>query len=118
MNQEEAGSEPWKRLFHAAAGIEQFAALIGNLDGGTAPTLEVRLDQIGLVVHVDDCTLDAGFAMTVEDVIDEGLAVQLNERLGERVVGGRHARAEAGAQHHRRRDPGWHRVSRSPLAAR
>ena len=105
VNQERAGAQPWKGLLHAAARVEQHAPLVGNLDRRCAARLQMRLDQVGLVVHVHDARADAGLGVAVEHVVDQRLAVERHQRLGQAVAGGRHARAEAGAQHHRRRDP-------------
>ena len=74
MDQERPLPQPCKRALHAAAGVEQGVALIGNLDARRDAAFEVGLDQIGLVVHVDDGAGDAGVGEAVKHVVDEGLA--------------------------------------------
>jgi hypothetical protein len=93
VDQEGAVTQPWKSLLHAATGVEQLLAFIGDFDGGTAACFEVLLDQVGLVVHVDHHAGDARLDMAIEHLIDERLAAELYQRLGDGIVGRRHARA-------------------------
>jgi hypothetical protein len=70
------GPEPRQSLLDAATGVEERRPLVGNLDGRGLPFLQVRFDQVGLVVHIDDGARHAGRGQAIERVIDERLAVQ------------------------------------------
>ena len=89
-----------QRLEHAAAGAEKLAPFIGNDDLRLPPLREMALDLIGQMMHVDYRTLDLLRGEAVQDVIDECLATDLNERFGHLPVEGPHARPQPGRQHH------------------
>ena len=89
-----------QRLDDAAAGAEQLRPLVRDDDVGVPPRREMAFDLVGEVMHVDDRALDAGVGQPVEHVIDQRLAADLDQRLGDLAVVGAHARAEPGGQHH------------------
>ena len=54
VDQERPGAQPRQRLAHAAARVEPRRPLVGDLDDGRTAALQVLLDLIGHVMHVDD----------------------------------------------------------------
>ncbi len=90
-----------QRLGDAAAGAEQRATLIGDDDLRTLTRRQVAFQRVGEMMHIDDGALDAGVGQTVERVIDQRLAADLDERLRDVAVIRPHARAQAGRQHDR-----------------
>jgi len=60
----------------------------------------MALDLIREVMNVDDRALDPLRGEAVEHIIDERLAADRNERLGQLPVERPHARAEPRCQHH------------------
>ena len=83
-----------QRLGDAAAGAEQFAALVGDHDVWPLPRREMTLQNIGEMVHVDDGAFHAGIGQTVERIIDQRLAADFHQRLWDVAVIGPHARAQ------------------------
>jgi hypothetical protein len=93
-------AEGGQRLDHAAAGVEQARAFVGNDDARHPPSGKVTLDLIGEVMNVDDGGVDAGRGQAIEHVVEQRLAADSDERLG-RAIGERpHANAVAGRQDH------------------
>ena len=62
---------------------------------------KMPLQRVSEIMDVDDNAFDAGFSQAVERVIDQRLAVDLNQRLGDVADVGAHARSESGRQHDR-----------------
>ncbi len=93
-----------KRLLRAAAGVEQKAALVGNADLRRMALTrgEMRFEQVGQVMHIDDRGSDARQRETVEHVVDERPACERHEGLRHGQGQGTHALAEPRGQHHRR----------------
>jgi hypothetical protein len=58
------------------------------------------LDLIGEVMDVDDRARDLLLGQAIERVIDQRLAADLDEGLGDLAVESAHARAEARREHH------------------
>ena len=93
-------AEAGQRLDHAAAGVEQVRALVGNDDARLAPAGDMVLDLVGEMMDVDDRSLDAGRGQAVEHIVEQRLAADRDQRLG-RAIGERpHAHAVAGRQNH------------------
>ena len=95
-------AEQLQRLHDAAAGIEQLAALVGDLDLRPRAAFQMILDLVRHVVHVDDGGFDARVGKAIEHVIDQRLAGDLDQRLRQRVGQRAHARPEPGGEHHAR----------------
>ena len=66
---------------------------------------EMRFDGIGEIMDVDDRLLDPGIAEPIEDVIEQGAARNLYERLGRGRRQRPHPLAEPGGHYHRGFDP-------------
>ena len=69
-------------------------------DAGPLPRLQMLLDLIRQVMHVDHRAFDPGVGQAVEHVIDQRLAADPHQRLGELAVEWAHAGAETRRQHH------------------
>ena len=89
-----------QRLDHTSAGAEKLVALVGNHDARALALLEMALDLVGEVMDVDDRALDALFGEAIEHVVDQRLAADRDQRLGNAAVEGAHARTESGREHH------------------
>ena len=98
--EERLAAELGQRLDHAAAGVEQLGALVGDHDLRPRARGEMPFDLVGEVMHVDHGALDAGLGQPVEHVVDQRLAGDLHQRLRHRVGDRPHALAEAGGEHH------------------
>ena len=61
---------------------------------------EVALDLVGEMMDVDHRALDALLGEPVEHVVDQRLAADRDQRLGQLAVERPHARAEPGGEHH------------------
>ena len=72
--QERLGSEPFQRLHDAAAGVEQFAALVRDFDLRPRAAFQMPLDLVRHVMHVDDRRLDARIGKPVQHMIEQRLA--------------------------------------------
>ena len=94
-------AELGQRLDHAAAGAEKLFALVGDDDVRALAAGKVLLNLIGEMMDIDNGALDALLGEAVEHVVDQRLAADLHERLGELAVERAHARAEPGSEHHR-----------------
>ena len=70
-------AEQRQRLDHAAAGVEQEAALVGDHDARLFALGEVPFDLVGEVMHVDHRGFDAGGGELVEHMVDQRLAGDL-----------------------------------------
>ena len=93
-------AEARQRLDHAAAGIEQVRALVGNDDARRPPAGDMALDLVGEMMDIDDGGLDAGRGQAIEHIVEQRLAADCDEGLG-RAIGERtHAHAVAGRQDH------------------
>ena len=87
----------------AAAGLQQQIAFVRDGDVEVAgPGLEVGLERVGQIMDVDHRLGDAGGAQAVEDMVDQGFAIDLDQRLGPGRGQRPHALAEAGRHDHRR----------------
>ncbi len=88
-------------MLDPSAGLQQRATLVGDQDlGSAAPRLQVRLQLIGEGVDIDHDALDALRLQPVEQMVDQGAAAHLDQRLGP-VVGERaHAGAKPRSEHH------------------
>jgi len=93
-------AERRQRFGDTPAGAHEGGALIGDGDARLRAPLYMLLDLVGKVVHVDHRALDPGLRQTIEHVIDQRLAGDLHQRLGDLAIEGTHAGAEAGGQHH------------------
>ena len=60
-----------QRLGDAAAGAEEFGALVGNNDMRMLARREVLLHRVGEMMHIDDGAFDAGIRQPVQTVIDQ-----------------------------------------------
>ena len=89
-----------QRLEHAASGPEQLVALVGDHDVGALALREVALDLVGEVMDVDDGALDALLGEAIEHVVDQRLAANRDQRLGEAAIEGPHACTQSGREHH------------------
>ena len=98
--EERRSAEKRQRLDHAAAGIEQHAALVGDDDLRLAAPRQVTFDLVGEVVDVDHNRVDAPGRQPVKHMIKERLPTDLDQRLRLGVRQGTHTRAESGRQHH------------------
>ena len=87
--EERRGAEQRQRLDDAAAGIEQFVALVGDDDLRRPAAGEMALDLVGEMMDVDHGGLDAGRRQPVEHVIDQRLAADRDQRLRHVSVSGR-----------------------------
>ena len=88
---------------HAAAGLQQQRALVGN--GDVEPEIAVRhmrLDRFGQIMDVDHRPLDARVLQFLEHMVDQRLAGDLDQRLGPARGQRPHPFAQPGGQHHRR----------------
>ena len=63
-----------RAFLHAAAGIEQPGALVGDDDPRAAPAGEMRFHRVGEVVDVDDDGVDAGLCQPVEHMVERACA--------------------------------------------
>ena len=83
----------------AAAGFQQLLALVGNRDGqALGPGREVSRDRAGQIVDIDHDILDARGAQAFQNMVDERLARDLDERL--RLGRGQRAHPLAEARRH------------------
>jgi hypothetical protein len=69
------------------------------------------LQEVRVVMNVDDRILDTGCNDTIEYVIDKGAALQLHERLWQRIGERAHSRAQPRRKDHRRVYFGGHQYS-------
>ncbi len=90
-----------QRLFDAAAGAEQQAALVGEHDMRARAGGEMPLQCIGQMMDVDHGAVDAGLRQAIEHVVDQRLAGNRHQRLWQRVGERAHAQAQSGSEHHR-----------------
>ncbi len=78
---ERLGAELRQRLDHAAAGAEDFVALVGDDDARMLTISDVADDLVRKIVNVDHRLLDAGLGQLVEHVIEQGLSRHLHQRF-------------------------------------
>jgi hypothetical protein len=94
-----------QRLDEPAAGFEEKGALVGDRDVDVLHLVrEMRLQRVGKIMDVDHRALDPGGAKPIEDMIEQRLAGDFDERLGARRGERPHALAEPGGHHHRGAD--------------
>ena len=74
--EERLAAELRQCLDHAAAGVEQLGALVGNHDLRPGARCNVPFDLVGEVVHVDHGALDAGGGEPVEHEVEHRLAAR------------------------------------------
>ncbi len=86
-------AERGQRLSHAAAGAEQQAAFVRDGDPRHFARCDVTFDLLGEVMDIDHCALDAGLRQSVERVVDERPACDLDQRLWPALGERAHARA-------------------------
>ena len=89
-----------QRLEHAAAGPEKLVPLVGDHDVWALALREVVLDLVGEVMDVDDGALDSLLGEAIEHVVDQCLAANRDQRLGEAAIEGPHACTQSGGEHH------------------
>ncbi|MNS90652.1 hypothetical protein D3C72_1247120 [compost metagenome] len=87
-------------LLQAAAGLQQFGALVGDDDGGTGAGGQMAFQPVGEPVDIDHGLLNTGLGQPVEDVVDQGASADLHQGLGPVVGQGAHPRAEPGGEDH------------------
>ena len=76
-----------------------------------------RSRMIGEMMHVDHDAFDAGIGQAVEQIVDQRLAADFDQRLRDMSVIGPHARAQAGRQDDRAvRRHGVPRASLPPIS--
>jgi len=100
MVEERRLAELRQRLDHAAGGAKKFRALVGDDDPRPLPRRQMPFDLVGEVMDVHHRAFDAGVRQPVEGVVDQRLAADGHEGLGDLAVERTHARAESGRQHH------------------
>ena len=90
----------WQRLLDAAALVEQEVALIRDHDARRGAALQMIDDLVSQVMHVHDGGLDAFGCKPVENVIEQRLAGNGDERLGQCLRDRQHARAASRGEDH------------------
>ncbi|MNE20011.1 hypothetical protein D3C80_1131130 [compost metagenome] len=87
-------------LLQAAAGFQQFGALVGDADRRAGAAGQMVFQPVGEPVDVDHGVGDARVGQPVEDVVDQRLAADFDQGLGPVVRQGPHPRAEPGSEDH------------------
>jgi hypothetical protein len=102
VDEEGARAEQRQRLGHAAARVEQHAALVGDEDARAlaVAVLDMRFELVGEVVHVDHRGLDARRRQPVEHMIDQRTPGERDERLRRGQRERAHALALARGENH------------------
>ena len=95
-NEEGIVTEKRERLDDAAAGIEQSSPLIGDDDLGRRLAPCPGFDLFGQMVDIDNGAFAMRRAQAVEAIVDDCLAVHLDERLRQAVGERAHPHAEPG----------------------
>ena len=101
-----------QRLDDAAAGAEQHVVFFREADLHVAALGKMRLQLLGVIMHVDDDHRHARLHQAIDGMIDQRLAAHFHERLRAIERQGAHARAEAGRHDHRARDGFFAHASR------
>ena len=85
-----------------AAGLEQPRALVRDRHLDIMdPRVQMRLQRVGQIMDVDHGAPDSGAAQPIEDMVDQRLAGDADQRLGPRGGERAHPLAQAGRHHHR-----------------
>ena len=84
----------------AHIGAEKLVPLVGNHDARALALLEMALDLVGEVMDVDDRALDPLLGQAIEHIVDQRLAADLHQWLGDLPAERPHAGAEPGGEHH------------------
>ncbi len=101
-DEESVLSDHRRGLDQPAAGFEQQAALVADRHAEpSAARGKVGLKRVSEIMDVDHDLLDPGGAEAVEDMIDERLSGDFDERFWARCGERAHALAEASGQDHR-----------------
>ena len=90
-----------RRLDQPATGLEQLRALVGDGDVEIRAATQMGFERVGEIVDVDHRTLDPGRAQAVEDMVEERLAGDFDQRLGTGCGQRAHSRAQPGGHDHR-----------------
>ena len=90
-----------QRFDHTTTGAEKLVSLIGNHDLRMLALGEMALDLVSEMVDVDNRALHTLLGESIEYVVDQCLATDLDQRLGNAAIERAHARAESGREHHR-----------------
>ena len=98
--EERPAAELGHRVDHAAAGAKKLGAFVGEDDLRTLARRQVLLDLVRQVMHVHDRALDSGVGQPVQHVVDQRLAGDRHQRLGNLAIVRAHPGAEPGGQNH------------------
>ena len=100
-HKERRAAEMRQSLNHAAPGIQQLVAFIGENDFDIAAAGQMGAQHLGLVVKIHHRQCHASRHQPIERMVNQSLAAHHHQRLGP-VVGQRpHAAAESRAHDHR-----------------
>ena len=106
-------------LDHAAAGLKQLIALVGEADRRRRAGSDMGLDRIGEIVDIDQCLLDPRILDPVERAIDQRLACHPHQGFGGRGRQRPHPLTEPGGhQHCGIRNKSGHLISPPPFSRR
>src|SRR3984957_19452092 len=111
-DQERIPADQRQGALDPAALVEQLRALVGDDDLRRPALGELRLDLVGKPMHVDDRPLAPVLRQPIEAIIEERPAMNLDQRLRQRLRDRPHACPQSGGEHHGRlRNGKAHRAS-------
>jgi hypothetical protein len=116
-NEDRLAAQQGQGIAHAASGVEQGSAFVGDEDLDIGPPGEVGLQHVGEVVDVDHRPAHPRLDQAVQDPVNEGPAGHLHQGLGPGLSERTHPGSQASGEDHGAFGPPHRRASAGTQAS-